>query len=260
MMMRRRKRARPAADAEQHRPLDDADTASMAVSDTLAAIHLLRNEFPFKGRTPPVVLKHHIYDVVYDRRQVEGELRSMAEANVCRLMRIGHDAEVGVVLTSDLIEFFNVKLETGRVTSATKSVMASFFDRVLPAHTGFFLERGHLIRDCFAGVDVEAGISILFAEGVIIRRDATSFWFSVPNAGEFAAQLAAGRQEMKSAVRRRGRSSRTESVAVLAAKPLKRSTLTAAYLVRDLVCLGAVRRVPAADGQGPLLEIVDNVP
>lgn len=49
MMMRRRKRARPAADAEQHRPLDDADTASMAVSDTLAAIHLLRNEFPFKG-------------------------------------------------------------------------------------------------------------------------------------------------------------------------------------------------------------------
>lgn len=76
------------------------------------------------------MLKHHIYDVVYDRRQVEGELRSMAEANVCRLMRIGHDAEVGVVLTSDLIEFFNVKLETGRVTSATKSVMGAYRIRV----------------------------------------------------------------------------------------------------------------------------------
>lgn len=116
--------------------IDDGD----AVCDVLAAIRLLRSEFP----SCPFVLKSHLYTVVKDKTDADVQLDHLRRTNAIRVLHIPTEWDEGYVETSEYCSVIQNCMEgsSGRL----RSVLGWFKDDVVSRHIAVSITEDDLKR------------------------------------------------------------------------------------------------------------------
>eukprot|EP00204_Picochlorum_oklahomense_P003863 CAMPEP_0118800688 /NCGR_PEP_ID=MMETSP1161-20130426/2495_1 /TAXON_ID=249345 /ORGANISM="Picochlorum oklahomensis, Strain CCMP2329" /LENGTH=237 /DNA_ID=CAMNT_0006728539 /DNA_START=23 /DNA_END=737 /DNA_ORIENTATION=+ len=180
---------------------DDEVEEHDAVCDVLAAIRLLRSEFPMC----PFVLKSHVYTIVRDKTDADVELDHLRRTNAIRVLHIPTEWDEGYVETSEYCNVIRNCMEgcSGRLGS----VLEWFKDDVVSRHTASTiaeedLKRGLSVPKGMEGKGVRRGVTDkdidLLMQQSLLQRDSSlsshgqRFVFCLPGSGHVVKSLLAG--------------------------------------------------------------------
>lgn len=134
---------------------DDEVEDHDAVCDVLAAIRLLRSEFPMC----PFVLKSHVYTVVRDKTDADVQLDHLQRTNAIRILHIPTEWDEGYIETSEYCSVIQNCMEgsSGRL----RSVLGWFKDDVVSRHTGSSIAEEDLKRGLSVPKGMEGYVYVL---------------------------------------------------------------------------------------------------
>lgn len=176
------------------------------ITDTLSAIHHVRNIFPSKelgDRFPPIVFKHQLYSLLENRTDVDREVNSLAEKGQIKIFQLGHrDEEFMILLTTDFTAF--VKRYHGltehakgenvsqiNIPTKGKGTVTRFLNEVVGCVSDISISEEILLNK-YGFKDKH--LTELVNAGLLTLRNAGCWWFSIPGAGQFVKVFHKGRQ------------------------------------------------------------------
>ncbi|CAL5228660.1 g11830 [Coccomyxa viridis] len=250
-------------------PAEDELTADAIPCDTLAAILLLKSQFPSLAskNTVPFALRSQLYTIVNDRTIVDRELDTLRLQNTLRVVKLtSMQDEYAYLLTEDYVALISriiTEQEEKGTLPEVLSGLATFGDILLPDKTGIDISHDDLLRHLQnASGDgkevnrkvVEAQLSLLLNVGLLTRHTASRdrYLFAMPNAGPLVRAIVAGRKEVMGILSRRRHPEMF--VKELEKKKLRDSRMGMQFHIRDL--LGSGQLLKSTTTSGPLLRIV----
>lgn len=179
--------------------------AEEKVTDTLSAIHHVRNIFPTKElgeRFPPIILKHQLYSLIENRTDVDREVNNLAEKGQIKIFQLEHrDEEFLILLMTDFTAFVQryhgisehgkgVKIKDN-VPSDEKGTIMRFLSQVVCSVSDISISEEILVNK-YGFKDKH--LTELVNAGLLTLRNAGCWWFSIPGAGQFVKIFHKGRQ------------------------------------------------------------------
>jgi serine/threonine-protein kinase 19 len=219
-------------------------------SDTLAALLLLRAQFPPSASLPRLLLTSQLYNILADRTATDRELARLAAAGAVRRFKLatGRD-EYAFMLASDYAAAVDAAGSAAeRAAAASGAAFSAFKLNVLPECPGTHVAATELTRLLAGpgGLGEEgamAALSRLLNAGLIARAmesGAHTYVFAAPGAGPFQRALQAARTTLRAALRRRPRRQMVRSELE---KSKLRGPLPLHFVLRDMLGSGAVEEV-----------------
>jgi len=257
----------PALEEQTGSVLDD-DEDLEAPSDTMAALELLRRQFPVSAQVPPVILRSQVYNILSDWTAVDRALEEERQKGVLRMIKLPASVDDYAYLLKDdydaCIDNAAQEQREKGVAEARLAVFAKFSQGVLPRCKETSLSHAdlgkHLSRDP-GGTQGEGRakmmdqqISLLMTTGLLTRNVAArdSYLFAVPGAGRLVTSIAKGRKEAVAALSRK--KYKEAFLKDVMKWKLRGSCLDMQWHLRDLLGRGIFKQV--ATTSGPLLRVV----
>ncbi|GAB5357629.1 hypothetical protein AAMO2058_000390300 [Amorphochlora amoebiformis] len=201
---------------------DDILELDEVPSDTLVAIQVLGRELNPKR----VVLRHQIYSLLHDKTEVDKEISRLESEHFIRLFQIPNDC-TAVMLTKDYIHTIR-----GVISRNPKHAeITKRFLKALPVMKGMSISAMKLCK-VIKSLDHDKALSGLMQVGVIIRKDAQTFHFSIPDVGPLIIDIRNGRKEIKRLINRR----RYKEILLkeLENVKLRKTRMPPSYHIRDM--------------------------
>jgi len=229
--------------------VDEFD-ADAIPSDTFAAIISLAGE---SINPTKVVLRHQLYSVVKDRTAVDREINRLRKANKIRYFALptgGRDCQA-IMLTEDFVDAVTTSIYAEKNARAGKIGMV--FLQCLPKLTSSYIAKSKLFEILQATEDAsitkedaESVTSLLMRLGVLIRRRAGEYLFSIPRASGLIVALHDARKEIKRIIQKR--MYKEILLKELEKKRLKKSKMDIEYHIRDMHGLSLLEFVQTSVG------------
>jgi hypothetical protein len=284
--------------AAETRVEESADEAALCIdlpSDVEAALSYLRRRAHEHSSVTqrdvrshdiiaPLSLKHHLYDAIINRNEVDQEVEALSQRNSIRLFRLTATTEIAVARTGDYQALISHLAES---TPRISDVLARYA-AALDVCTGVSVSHASLadalkssdlpnvlwetskgdVKSArkrskpeakFKGselVNADDDISVLVQVGLLRARelrdyDAQAYWFSSPHLGPFTASLVNGRVEIRAMLKRARRKELLRHD--MDKKRLRKSHLGIRFHIVDLVTRDEA--VEIATSTGPLIKL-----
>eukprot|EP00466_Bigelowiella_natans_P012124 jgi/Bigna1/34904/e_gw1.7.115.1 len=195
-----------------------------------------------------VVLRHQLYSVVKDRTAVDREINRLRKANKIRYFALptgGRDCQA-IMLTEDFVDAVTKK-------NARAGKIGMVFLQCLPKLTSSYIAKSKLFEILQATEDAsitkedaESVTSLLMRLGVLIRRRAGEYLFSIPRASGLIVALHDARKEIKRIIQKR--MYKEILLKELEKKRLKKSKMDIEYHIRDMHGLSLLEFVQTSVG------------
>ena len=237
---------------------------SQLPSDTLATIIMLRNKFPRKIPTCPLVIKSHVYSVIKDRTDVDRQLEELNRNNKIQIIKLSSDYgnDYGIALWEDYSAVVNA-CKNDKASEECK-IIDWFLEGLVSQMSHCYVSDYQLeleLREFLRSIDKDADtydeyITLFMRSGLLNRRISVhgGYWISVPNVGVFVKSLNAGRKRLAGVVKRRKRN----EMLLWDLEKMKLPGLGMRYLVRDAIGSGMFQQVSCVcvcGGVGILFQI-----
>jgi hypothetical protein len=171
--------------------------------------------------------------------------QDLRRRNTVRLFKLGPTGDEIIMLTDEYIRF----ARGGRLTVKGSHPATEKFLSCLPKCNGVSVTSQDVMR--MTGMAEEA-VASLVRHGLLLDRDAKSYWIAVPNAAGFVKELLRGREELQKIIKR------SKFKELLKRDLLKRkckwSKLGMKYHIADLVGSGQADAIHTTSG--PLIRLV----
>eukprot|EP01134_Creolimax_fragrantissima_P006764 CFRG6764T1 len=222
---------------------------------TLTMIEDLAAQFPLqklKHRVPPIILKHQLYTVNPDRSDVDKDVLRLFDLGEIRMFKLGGMGDdFAVVLEKDVNA--HVKRYISEKETRVQPVAEKFLLNVMSLHRDVSIQSSTLLQHY--GFN-ENDVGLLFQFGVLVRRDMTSYWLSLPDMGAFVKNFVNGRKETLRIIGR-GKGREMLQTALLKRK-IRSSVLPNEYHIADIVGADLVKTIDTTSG--PLLKLRAHAP
>ncbi|KAG7671681.1 hypothetical protein Ndes2526B_g07431 [Nannochloris sp. 'desiccata'] len=249
---------------------DDDDDQAEIPNDTVAALNLLKIEFPKLTGVRPFATRSQLYTILNDKTLADREIDQLKHENKIRIFKLPSSLDdYAVILIEDYaasIAACKQEAEQKRNSAATTAALIVFDwfrDRVLPVCCDVTIMHDELVRLLSNGnisLITEAHVTLLLQACCLTRHTGQGigaaggqgcYLFSMPGAGAAVRGISAGRKEIINALKRKRHPEMLESQ--LVQKKLKGSPLGIWWHLRDL--LGTAAIVKMETTVGPLIRV-----
>nr|XP_039255339.1 serine/threonine-protein kinase 19-like [Styela clava] len=233
----------------------------------MSAIEHIRNIFPqeqLQNRFPPIVFKHQLYALLENRTTVDQQVNDLFECGRIKIFHLEHrNEEHMIVLTKDFIahvnRYHNISSREGRgerkdnrKLTSREQIISRFLIEVIGSISELTITE-HTMINQYGFKDKD--ITELVNAGLLTLRDAGSWWFSIPGAGQFVKIFKKGRQATIRMIRA------TKSREILLTELRSRKSpasikLGLTYHTHDLVGSDLIKCIPSTSGL--VLRIADD--
>ena len=183
-------------------------------SDTLAAVQLLKREFPnFNNLTPiPVMLEHHIYSIITDRTMGMKELDQLISENILKKLYIStREDDTAIIFVEDYKKLINDIIK--KVITKSNQVQKVMTLKVYLNEFNHFanlsitlLELEEIYNMKRNNINHIQAAKYLKEEGLLVKRcileGSVSFWIAIPGIGKFCKHLVEGRKKICCIIRK----------------------------------------------------------
>lgn len=206
----------------------------------------VRNNIP--TNIPPLILPCSIHSKKIGSTNVENVLSSLSKEGLIHKFKLSGMSQHILMLTADYI--YLIKRSFKKDNEQELQLVNKFLKFVVESSKdALYISRNKLI-DTLKIQDKE--ISTIFNKGFLVMRDATSFWFSIRNAGLFVKQLLQGSNDICKALKRRKNGNYT--VSEILNRPWKGIHLQTSILIDYLVSCGKVEIFNSPSG--PMISLI----
>lgn len=229
------------------------------VTDAMSAIEYIRKLFPKDGlgnRFPPIVFKHQLYALLENRTNVDQQVNALAECGRIKIFHLEHrNEEYMILLTTDFVDYVNryhkitttkdnSEQKTDRKLTHKEQIISRFLIEVVSSISELTISEQTLIKGIGFKDD---DITELVDAGLLTLRDAGTWWFSIPGAGQFVKMFKKGRQ----ATMRMIRSTKCKEILLTELSSRKSPAsvkLGLTYHSYDLVGSDLIKCIPSTSG------------
>ncbi len=226
-------------------------------SDTLAAIQVLKQEFPKYNNLAviPVMLEHHIYSIITDRTAGMKELDQLISDNILKKIYITtRDDDTAIIFVEDYKKLINDIIKKNRTDQRRKINILKIYLNAIDSIGNPSISLVEL-KKIYTDKDNQLNhieiLQCLREEGLLMKRciieGSESFWIAIPGIGKFCKQVVDGRKKIVSIIRRLPFREILELD--LLQRKIKHVDMNIQFFIRDLIGSGKIISLQTTSGR-----------
>lgn len=240
----------------------DLNAFTSTINDPLATLKNLKSIFIQNNdryKLPPIIFQHQIYSVVENKTRVDREIENLKNSNEIRVFKCDSQTDdLAICFTQDYKEhlqnnIFDKDFQNESVKQLLKSTKISEteYKKLLETFQEKILfdikEMSITLTELKLYHITECEITALIQTGVLVNKNANSWWFAIPYVGNFRRDLIGARKSLMNQLRRK--KFKEMNIDELYQRNSKNITqIGIVYLVADLLGKELVRRIDSPMG------------